>query len=242
MDCCSKLCGNSNNRVVFIEDYADQLRKKEIYLKHKEKELIKRDKHLNKKINKRRKSYWDIKSDVKTINDLRKETLRLQRQAIKLKKQQSSKKKNKEHEPNLLLKLIFGKSKLNKCKLFSDYEQWQKRHMLRNQCMAAFNRVLGSSTGNYSFSQPCICSTRRPVQKRGNASGDCYLMSLRKTPHVGIYHRWPQFYPHYLNARAQIENVKCVLLFILGIIIWTPCFILLGICKCCYCFCCSDCS
>ncbi|CAH0729295.1 unnamed protein product, partial [Brenthis ino] len=100
----------------------------------------------------------------------------------------------------------------------------------------------------YTF-PPFLCNTCRcrpefrhqQRRKWDVAAGDCYLMTLRKTPQLWIYHRWPRLYPKYLSTRAQCKNVKFLLTLFLGFLFWIPCFICLEICKCCLCFCCSDC-
>ncbi|CAH2105419.1 unnamed protein product [Euphydryas editha] len=84
----------------------------------------------------------------------------------------------------------------------------------------------------------------RPIKdqrSRWNASaGDCYLMSLRKTPQLWIYHRWPKFYPHYLDARTQWKRCGFLSMFLFGFLFWIPCFLCLEICKCLFCICCYD--
>lgn len=73
------------------------------------------------------------------------------------------------------------------------------------------------------------------------APKDCYLMSLQRTPQLWVYHRWPKFYPYFLDARAQWRNLGTCCMFLLGILFWVPCFVCLEIFKCCFCSCCCDC-
>lgn len=77
---------------------------------------------------------------------------------------------------------------------------------------------------------------RQPVN-----AGDCYLMSLRKTPQAWIYHRWPKMYSPYYELRSQCKNCHFMCMFLLGFLFWIPCFILIEVCKCFLCCCCHDC-
>lgn len=93
-----------------------------------------------------------------------------------------------------------------------------------------YERILGFQT--------CRCeypSTRERHNFGG--SGDCYLMTLRKTPQLWIYHRWPRLYPQYLGARHQWKNLSHCLLVCAAILFWMPCILCLELCKCCFCAC-----
>lgn len=82
---------------------------------------------------------------------------------------------------------------------------------------------------------------KRDQRNRWDASaGDCYLMSLRRTPQLWIYDRWPKFYPHYLDARIQWKRCGFLIMILFGFLFWIPCFLCLEICKCLFCACCSD--
>ena len=77
-------------------------------------------------------------------------------------------------------------------------------------------------------------------RRRSELAGDCYLRTLRKTPQLWIYQRWPKMYPTYLSTRTQCKNIKYLVMFLLGFLFWIPCFICMEICKCFFCCCCSD--
>ncbi|CAH0407252.1 unnamed protein product [Chilo suppressalis] len=72
--------------------------------------------------------------------------------------------------------------------------------------------------------------------------GDCFLMSLRKTPQVWIYHRWPHIYPYYLEFRHTFKSFGTCCMLCAAVLFWTPCFICFELCHCIICCCCcSDC-
>ncbi|CAG9795294.1 unnamed protein product [Diatraea saccharalis] len=83
-------------------------------------------------------------------------------------------------------------------------------------------------------------SVRKKYDRDSN--GDCFLMSLRKTPQVWIYHRWPHFYPYYLDFRHTLKSFGTCCMFCAAFLFWIPCLICFELCQCLICCCCcSDC-
>ncbi|XP_059056840.1 uncharacterized protein LOC131850574 [Achroia grisella] len=107
-----------------------------------------------------------------------------------------------------------------------------RNRVLKNKSESCFNSIFRGPCGCKSVKRhpneslfkimfpihPCRCHKQSDMRrsKLSGAAGDCYLMSLRKTPQPWIYHRWPQFYPHYLSALHQWKNLGHVLLFLTG--------------------------
>lgn len=87
----------------------------------------------------------------------------------------------------------------------------------------------------------CRCNSLDRQCGDAGASGDCYLMSLRRTPHLWMYQRWPCMYPHFLDFKTFCKQLQFCLMLALAFIFWTPILICLYLCKCCYCACCTDC-
>lgn len=113
----------------------------------------------------------------------------------------------------------------------------------------------------WGFNQSCSCKNPKKVDKPGfdcfnpcrcengysftetnwqNAAGDCYLKTLRRPPQPWIYHRFPKLYPHYVETRHQCSNIKNLLLLLAAFLCWSPCFLCLQLCKCCFCTCSTD--
>lgn len=245
------------------DDYLGELQRKELALKQKEKELLKKDKILQRKItkfNKRKKN--KAKNNLKAatkLRDARKMLLLTVDTKDKVRKcAKHSCKRNKSYARNdniMQRKNRLAKVKRGSCspvRYFSDLinkprecSHGKKRqpsketdlHLRKLFCRLTSCKYLNTDRG---------CSTCKSGQKSSrtsywdSAAGDCYLMSMRRPPQLWLYNRCPQLYPQYLSARQQCKNVKNLSLCLVAILLLTPCLLCLQLCKCCFCACCTE--
>lgn len=158
-----------------------------------------------------------------------------------LRKQKNSKKKKNSKKQKEYIDTIynlldnctkFDKNIRKKVKENSDFSGMFKQILLRP--------YINSPTTHFTCR---LCRTQLGNQhkrRQRELAGDCYLRTLRKTPQLWIYRRWPSFYPTYLDTRIHCRNIKHLVMFLLGFLFWIPCFIFIEICKCFLCCCCSD--
>ncbi|XP_053604200.1 uncharacterized protein LOC128671591 isoform X2 [Plodia interpunctella] len=232
-----------------------------VSLAEKEQELLKKERQINQKLNKLRcRQDLAVKKQLQAAAKLkiaRKQLFTVLEAKEKVekccnKKRKQNKKKKRKHskEKRSFTSKIFHcllkptrNSKKGKAKVISFF-----KYLVGKPCpcmQPGTNKRLGPFSQRLLGVLPCGCvphwSSRRPVAHRSRwsaAAGDCYLMTLRNPPHPWLYHRWPMFYPHYLSLRHQWRNLGYVLLFLAGIVFWTPLLLCLYLCIC---ICCSDC-
>ncbi|CAH0728952.1 unnamed protein product, partial [Brenthis ino] len=64
-----------------------------------------------------------------------------------------------------------------------------------------------------------------------------YMASLRKRPFLSVYHRVPWFYPHFLSLVNVYKQFRDILLFLLAVVVWSPCILCMEACRavmCCF--------
>lgn len=217
----------NNNKINEIDDV----------LKQKEEELV----YINKELQKKRKQLNKLELKAKSNGTLKfkeaeRKLLKVSKAIEQCKKYENKSKKKQNKSVDVIHNFFDKLFKMDKdCKNIAKV----------NKCdlLANVRRILFQPTPVNTVSQCAqsrFCSPSKSYRKRNSSARDCYLMSLQRTPQLWIYHRWPQFYPQYLGARAQWKNLKVFLMFSLGILFWVPAFLCLEICKCCFCSCCCD--
>ncbi|XP_038210912.1 uncharacterized protein LOC119831575 [Zerene cesonia] len=58
-----------------------------------------------------------------------------------------------------------------------------------------------------------------------------FMSSLRKRPFMWIYDRWPWFYPHCLSILNVWRQFADVMLFLLAVVVWSPCIFAMEMCR-----------
>ncbi|XP_047526526.1 uncharacterized protein LOC125063887 [Vanessa atalanta] len=81
--------------------------------------------------------------------------------------------------------------------------------------------------------------TRTPSRVRERLDFGCslYMGSLRKRPYLSVYDRWPWFYPHFLALLNVYRQFRDILLFLLAVVVWSPCIFCMEACRaimCCF--------
>ncbi|CAF4814524.1 unnamed protein product [Pieris macdunnoughi] len=229
-DCCS-------NQIYIRKDNLNRISNIEDELKHKQEELLCIDKELQRK--RKQLNKLELKEKSNTTSKLKQAERKLfiVTKAIEKCKKYEKSKKLQNGAPANVVQNFFDKF-IKTDKDLKNIAKVNKYDLLANMRRILFqpaqvNTV--SPCGQSRFSSPS------KSERKWNASArDCYLMSLQRTPQLWIYHRWPQFYPQYLSARAQWRNLRVFFMFLLGILFWVPAFLCLEICKCCFCSCCCD--
>lgn len=209
-------------------------------IKEQQKELLKKHKQLECKINKIKltRDCKETKLNLcETINDFSKCKKRnIDKRPKKIKKTMKNKEKN-----NSLNDIIFNNvDKFLKIEnKFSEMLTKNRRGLTRRAKQTFYQKSIFPRPLKGPRSE---IQSRQSRQSRWNeAAGDCYLMSMPTHPQVWIRNRWPSFYPHYIETRIQWRNLKHFLLFVLGFLVFIPGYLCLQICKCCFCACCIDC-
>lgn len=248
------------------EEYFSEIQRKELSLRQKEKELLKKEKILQRKIckfNKRKKN--KAKNDLKAaakLRDARKKLLFTldTKEKVQTCDMRTCKKWNKTHVREESTKQRKKRAEKVKRDLRSPVQYFNDLIHRTCECSAHEKKKYLKDPDfclRKLFGRPSLCknqnknagghSPRKSGQEsttRENhwerAAGDCYSMSLRRPPPLWLYTRWPQFYPQYLDAKQQCNNCKHLLLFVAGILFWTPCLLCLELCKCCFCACCTE--
>lgn len=229
-DCCY-------NKIYFRRSNINRISKIEDELKQKEEELLCIDKELQKKRKQLNKLELKAKSNTNTkLKQAEKKLLTVTKAIEKYKKYEKSKKLENGGPDNVVHNFFDKLIKMDKdCKSIAKVNRYD--------LLANLKRILFQATPVSPVSH-CVhsrfCSPSKSERKWNASARDCYLMSLQRTPQLWIYHRWPQFYPQYLSARAQWNNLRVFLMFLLGILFWVPAFLCLEIFKCCFCSCCCD--
>lgn len=236
----------------------NEIQTKQVTLQKKGKELHKNANDLQRKENKlERRFKLKAKRDLKAASILRKERKKLiyALDAIEKSKKSKCRKLTYRNSTNKNVKFpikttykrsqypLIIKNKIEE-KMRKSSKKDKKVHELtrifRAFCVKVLNKTKKYIEVFYSSGRPSATSSSTRKKYWEDAAGDCYLMSLKRTPQLWVYHRWPHFYPEYLNARAQWRNFGLIILFISGILFWTPCFLCLELCKCFFCACCYD--
>lgn len=77
----------------------------------------------------------------------------------------------------------------------------------------------------------------RRVRERLDFGCSLYMASLRKRPYLSIYDRCPWFYPHFLSLVNVWKQFTDITLFLLAVVVWSPCILCMEICRammCCF--------
>lgn len=239
-----------------INTKCNEFTKKQYELLIKERELLNKEKELERKsLELRKRSKRREKSDQKAEKKL-KETSMMLLHAIRQQKirkdckcnliktaKKTKKKKRAKHNthkffPNVLIKLL---PRPCSCKSLNK-KTADTTHTYTDKCLQKlFCRPC--TYGNLMTRNIVMPLSRRcgPSNNYNAAAGDCYLMSLRRTPQLWIHDLFPHFYPHYLSARARWMGIGRCFLFCAAFLFWTPCLLCLAVLKCFYCTCCTDC-
>ncbi|XP_046960356.1 uncharacterized protein LOC124530297 [Vanessa cardui] len=75
------------------------------------------------------------------------------------------------------------------------------------------------------------------VRERLDFGCSLYMASLRKRPFLSVYDRWPWFYPHFLALLNVYRQFRDILLFLLAVVVWSPCIFCMEACRaimCCF--------
>ncbi|CAG9560673.1 unnamed protein product [Danaus chrysippus] len=79
---------------------------------------------------------------------------------------------------------------------------------------------------------------KKPI-KREQIDFSCslYMASLRKRPFLSVYNKYPWFYPHFLSLLNVWKQFTDIALFLLAVVVWSPCIICMEACRaimCCF--------
>lgn len=126
---------------------------------------------------------------------------------------------------------------------FAAMSRIKKRFSKMQTTKNILTRIESNAAANFVLHLPDKDPKHRMQNKKHfrkeNMDFECslFMSSLRKRPCLRVYYLCPWFYPHCVNILAVWKQFTDIILFILAVGVWSPCILLMELCRAMVCCC-----